>query len=74
MENKINFICLTTFHSNKKDCDYFQISYVLNHRPVTEFISSDLYTKLCAMKLQELKEYVAVFALNNRNLVIQDIK
>ena len=75
MENKINFICLLKFHSNKKEQDYFQISYVMNHKPVTEFISEELFNKFSSMKLVELKEYTGVFALgSNRNLLITDIK
>lgn len=75
MEQKIHYVSLIKFHSNKSDKDFFQIQYVINHKGVTQFISEELYNKFSDKKLIELKEYVATFETNSRmGLELVDIK
>lgn len=78
MENKIIYVSCETIHSEKKQKDFYVIYYIMNKKPVTEFVSEEVYRKLKIKNLQELKEYTAIFNLsingNSKNAVLFDIK
>lgn len=78
MENKIIFVSQESIHSEKKNKDYYIIYYIMNKKPVTEFVSEEVYKKIKIKNLQELKEYTAIFNLstagNSKNVILFDIK
>lgn len=78
MESKIIFLYQEQIHSNKKNQDYFIVCYLLNKKPVTAFVTQEVYDKIRIKNLQYLKEYTGIFTVNttSRGLdtVLFDIK
>ena len=78
MEEKIVFISQEEIHSNKKNTDYYVVHYVLNHKPVTAFVTKEVYDKIAIKKLKELSQYTACFQTNvigsNIHATLFDIK
>lgn len=78
MENKIIYVSQEVIHSNKKNQDYYVIYYIMNKKPVTDFVSEETYKKILIKKPQDLKEYDGVFKItavgNNKSIVLNDIR
>lgn len=78
MENKIIFLSLEQIHSEKKNQDYYIVRYLLNKKPVEEFVTKEVFEKLSIKKLEYLKEYTGIFNLGNTSrgmsVVLFDIK
>lgn len=71
MQEKIIYVSQEQIHSNKKAQDYYIIYYLLNKKPVTAFVSKEVYDKILIKKLEYMKEYTAIF---NTHLVGSNIQ
>lgn len=78
MEEKIIYVSQEEIHSTKKNTDYYVVHYILNRKPVTAFVSKEVYDKIMIKKLKDLGEYTAVFKTNvvgsNIQATLFDIK
>lgn len=78
MENKIIYVSQETIHSKKRNQDFYIIYYIMNRKPVTEFVTEEVYKKIKIKNLQELKEYTAIFNINmsgvGKQVLLFDIK
>lgn len=61
MDKDIIFISLESFHSNKKNQDYYRIHYVCDGKCVIDFINEETYKRIGLLKPKYLQAYKALF-------------
>lgn len=78
IEEKVNFISTDNFYSQKKEKEFWVVYVVLDHKPVTYFVTREVYDKINLKKLKELAECTAVLettVIGSRiNATLVDIK
>ena len=61
MQEKIYYLSQEQIHSVKKAKDFYVVYYILNRKPVTAFVSKEVFDKIAIKKLEYMKEYTAIF-------------
>lgn len=75
MENEILFVNAKNIYSEKKDKNYYRITYIMNQESIVDFVEKEEFEKIISKKPEFLKKYIGIFKINEfKKAVIKDIK
>lgn len=75
MENEILFVNAKNIYSEKKDKNYYRITYIMNQESIVDFVEKEEFEKIVSKKPEFLKKYTGIFKINEfKKAVIKDIK